>query len=89
MAFIAPSGMGLGDVKLAALIGLVLGALGWGYLLVGALLAMLTGGVGVVALAMGKGRKDTLPFGPFLALGAAVAVFVGPAIAGWYTHAFI
>jgi leader peptidase (prepilin peptidase)/N-methyltransferase len=90
VAIIAPSGMGLGDVKLAALIGLVLGALGWGYLLVGALLAMLTGGVaGVVALAMGKSRRDTLPFGPFLALGAAVAVFLGPAIAGWYTHAFV
>jgi leader peptidase (prepilin peptidase)/N-methyltransferase len=88
--FVAPGGMGLGDVKLAALIGLVLGALGWGYLLVGALLAMLTGGVaGVVALATGRSRKDTLPFGPFLALGAAVAVFVGPAIADWYTHAFV
>jgi prepilin signal peptidase PulO-like enzyme (type II secretory pathway) len=39
----------------------------------------------VVSLAMGRGRKDAIPFGPFLAAGAGAAAFVGPAIAGWYT----
>lgn len=78
-------GMGMGDVKLGALIGLVLGALGLRYVGVAAMLGILTGGIGaIVALAMGRDRKAAIPFGPYLALGAAAAVFAGPAVAGWY-----
>jgi leader peptidase (prepilin peptidase)/N-methyltransferase len=78
-------GMGMGDVKLAAVIGLVLGALGLEYVAVAAAAAIVIGGVaGVAALAMGRGRKSAIPFGPAIAAGAVVAVFFGQAIADWY-----
>jgi leader peptidase (prepilin peptidase)/N-methyltransferase len=78
-------GMGMGDVKLVALIGIVLGALGLSIVGVAAAAAIVLGGIGgVVALIGGKGRKSTIPFGPYLAAGAVVAAFWGPAIADWY-----
>jgi len=85
VAFIAPKGMGMGDVKLAGLIGLVLGSLGLEYVAVAAALGILFGGVGaIVALARGAGRKQALPFGPFLVAGAIAATFVGPQVADLY-----
>src|SRR3990170_2303017 len=85
VALISPRGMGMGDVKLAALIGLVLGALGLEYVAVAAGLGILLGGVGaIVALLRGAGRKQALPFGPFLASGAAVATFAAEPIADAY-----
>jgi leader peptidase (prepilin peptidase)/N-methyltransferase len=79
--------MGMGDVKLSALIGLVVGAIDLPSVAVAAGLAILLGGIGaVVALAMGKGRKAAVPFGPFLAAGAALALFWGPAIADAYVR---
>lgn len=77
-----PSGMGGGDVKLAGYLGLHLGWLGLGHVLVGALSGFLLGGVaGVVLLATGrKGRKDPIPFGPFMAAGALAAVAAGPQV---------
>jgi leader peptidase (prepilin peptidase)/N-methyltransferase len=85
IALISPRGMGMGDVKLAALIGLVLGALGLRYVAVAAALGIAIGGVAsVIALLAGAGRKTRIPFGPFLAAGAAVAAFVGGAIAEAY-----
>ncbi len=87
VALISPRGMGMGDVKLAALIGLVLGSLGVRYAIIAALSGILLGGLGaMVALAMGAGRKQAIPFGPFLAAGALVAAFVGPEIARFYLH---
>jgi leader peptidase (prepilin peptidase) / N-methyltransferase len=89
VALISPGGMGMGDVKLAALIGLVLGALGWGYLEVAALGAVLGGGIGAVAvLARGGRRKDTMPFGPYLAGAAVVAGLFGAQISAWYAGLF-
>jgi leader peptidase (prepilin peptidase)/N-methyltransferase len=89
VSFISPGGMGMGDVKLAALIGLVLGALGWRYVLVAAMVAVFAGGLGaVVALVLGKSRKDTLPFGPYLGGGAMVAALLAPQLASWYLHVF-
>jgi leader peptidase (prepilin peptidase) / N-methyltransferase len=86
VALISPKGMGMGDVKLAALIGLVVGAVDLPSVGVAAGLAILLGGAGaIVALAMGQGRKSAVPFGPFLAAGAALALFVGPAVA----HAYV
>jgi leader peptidase (prepilin peptidase)/N-methyltransferase len=86
VAIIAPHGMGMGDVKLAALMGLVLGALGWRYVGVSVLIAILAGGVGaIVALLAGGSRKDTIPFGPYLAGGGIVAALFAPQIAAWYT----
>jgi leader peptidase (prepilin peptidase)/N-methyltransferase len=80
-------GMGMGDVKLAALIGLVLGSLGVRYVGVAAGSAILLGGVGaIVALASGRGRKSAIPFGPYLAAGAVVAGLWGQPIAMRYLH---
>ncbi|MBI4259528.1 MAG: prepilin peptidase [Actinobacteria bacterium] len=86
VAFVSPAGMGMGDVKLAALIGLVLGSLGLSYVAVAAALGVLLGGVGaVLALLLGRaGRKQAIPFGPYLATGAVLAAFVGPEIASAY-----
>lgn len=85
IAFIAPRGLGMGDVKLTALIGLVMGSLGLRYVGVAAGAAILLGGLGgVLALLAGRGRKSAIPFGPFLTAGALVAVFWGERIADWY-----
>jgi leader peptidase (prepilin peptidase)/N-methyltransferase len=75
-------GMGLGDVVLAPMLGLVLGWLGWGASLVGLLGGFATGAiVGVVLLLAGRaGRRSAIPFGPFMVAGAALGVFAGPAI---------
>ncbi len=83
-------GMGMGDVKLAALIGLVLGAFGLRYVGVAAGAAIVLGGLGgLVALAMGKSRKSAIPFGPYLAAGAVVAGLWGEPIAAWYLGRFV
>jgi leader peptidase (prepilin peptidase)/N-methyltransferase len=87
VAFISPRGMGMGDVKLGALIGLVLGALGLRYVGVAAGAGILLGGVVAVgALLLGAGRKTAIPFGPFLAAGAIIAGFLGPQLANLYLN---
>ena len=72
-------GMGMGDVKLAALIGVVLGSLGLGYVGVAAAgrdrVRRAWGRSGPSLI--GRGRKSAIPFGPYLALGAVVAAFWG------------
>jgi leader peptidase (prepilin peptidase) / N-methyltransferase len=87
VALVAPGGMGMGDVKLAALIGLVLGALGLRYVAVAAAAGILAGGLGAIALLVFKkaSRKQAIPFGPYLAAGAVAAAFLAPRIAAWYT----
>jgi leader peptidase (prepilin peptidase) / N-methyltransferase len=78
-------GMGMGDVKLAALLGLVMGSLGLRYVGVAAGAAILLGGLGgVAALVVGRGRKSAIPFGPYLAAGAVVAAFLTEPVASWY-----
>jgi leader peptidase (prepilin peptidase)/N-methyltransferase len=86
LALISPRGMGMGDVKLAFLLGLYLGFLGWGEVFLGLFLGFLFGAlVGLVLIATGvRGRKDFLPFGPFLAAGTVVAVLWGEPILRWY-----
>jgi leader peptidase (prepilin peptidase)/N-methyltransferase len=85
VAFISPRGMGMGDVKLAALIGLVLGSVGLRYVTVAAAAGILLGGVAaIVALIAGASRKNAIPFGPFLAVGALVAAFLAPQISSMY-----
>jgi leader peptidase (prepilin peptidase) / N-methyltransferase len=89
VAFVS-RGMGMGDVKLAALIGLVLGSLGLRYVGVAAGAAIVLGGVGaIVALIVGRGRKAAIPFGPYLAAGAVVSAFWGAQIADWYLRTFL
>ena len=72
-------GLGDGDVRLAPLLGAYLGWLQLPYVPVGLFLGFLFGSVvGVAAMALGKaGRKTAIPFGPFLAAGTIVAVFIG------------
>ena len=78
-------GMGMGDVKLAGVIGVVLGALGLRYVGVAAGAAIVLGGVGgLLALLLGRSRKDAIPFGPYMAVGAMVAVFAGDPLASAY-----
>lgn len=88
LAFIHPSGLGFGDVKLAALLGLYLGWLGWAEVAVGGFLGFLLGGlVGLVLVATGvAGRKTHIPFGPFMLLGAATAMVTADRVAQWYAR---
>jgi leader peptidase (prepilin peptidase)/N-methyltransferase len=87
IALISPKGMGMGDVKLAGLIGLVLGSIGLDLVAVAAGMGILLGGAGaIVALLSGAGRKSAIPFGPYLASGAVIAVFVGRQIADAYLN---
>lgn len=82
LAIAVPRGMGLGDVKLAGALGLVLAYLGWGPLAVGAFAAFLLGGTfGIVLLLVRRtGRRTGIPFGPWMLLGAWVGAFVGAPI---------
>lgn len=76
---INPRGMGMGDVKLALLLGLFLGWLGLGHVALGLFLGFLFGAVGgILLIALGvKTRKDPVPFAPFLAAGAVTTVLAG------------
>jgi leader peptidase (prepilin peptidase) / N-methyltransferase len=86
LALLYPRGMGMGDVKLALLLGLYLGWLSLGHVPLGLFLGFLLGSiVGLGLLVTGvRGRKDPLPFAPFLAAGAVVAVLVGQPLLDWY-----
>lgn len=88
LAFINPKGMGFGDVKLAGLIGGMLGYLSYQAFAVGACVAFLIGGCfGIfVMLARGRSRKSALPFGPFMLSGAFLAVFLADPIWQWYSN---
>jgi leader peptidase (prepilin peptidase) / N-methyltransferase len=86
LAFIYPAGMGFGDVKLAGVLGLYLGWLGWAELLCGAFLGFLYGGVvGLLLMLVRRaGRKSMIPFGPFMLIGAFTAILWGGALAEFY-----
>jgi leader peptidase (prepilin peptidase)/N-methyltransferase len=82
---ISPRSMGFGDVKLSFVLGLALGWLGWGELVLGLFLGFLYGavvGAGLMILRR-RGRKDQVPFGPFLAAGTLTVVLWGDAILRW------
>ncbi len=89
--FFWPGGMGLGDVKLAAVLGLMLGWFGWGVLAVGAFAAFVFGGVFGVALVLLRrgGRKSRIPFGPWMLLGAWFGLGAGQQLAGWYVETML
>jgi len=86
LALARPGGMGLGDVKLAGVLGLYLGWLGWGELAVGAFAAFLLGGLfSAVLLAMRRVSRDGgIPFGPWMLAGTWVGVFAGGTVASGY-----
>lgn len=80
LALARPTGLGLGDVKLGALLGLWLGWLGWQAVVVGVLMGFVLGGVvGLLLIAARRAnRRSAIAFGPWLLLGAAVATAVPP-----------
>jgi leader peptidase (prepilin peptidase)/N-methyltransferase len=82
-----PRGMGLGDVKMAATMGLFLGRAVGPAILV-ALLAGSVVGIAMIARHGAAARKRAIPFGPFLALGGIVALFAGDELIDWYLGAF-
>jgi leader peptidase (prepilin peptidase) / N-methyltransferase len=82
-ALVYPAGMGMGDVKLALLMGAALGRNVSVALMVGMVAAMVPG-LFLLARHGSKARKMGIPFGPFLALGSVVALFWGDAILGAY-----
>ena len=79
LALLRPADLGLGDVKLAGVLGLVLGWQGWGVVVVGAFLGFLLGGLtGAGLMLAGRaGRRSSIPFGPFMLLGALAALVWG------------
>ena len=80
-AAISPAGLGFGDVKLLGLLGLVLGWAGWGVLLAGIFLGLLTGALVSLVLLVTRraGWRTALPFGPPLLAGAVLALaLAGP-----------
>jgi leader peptidase (prepilin peptidase)/N-methyltransferase len=88
-ALVYPAGMGMGDVKLAGVMGLYLGSSVVPALLV-AFLAGTVVGIGVmVRHGVAEGRKRGVPFGPFLAAGGIVALMVGPDLVEAYRNTFL
>jgi leader peptidase (prepilin peptidase)/N-methyltransferase len=83
---ISPRGMGFGDVRLSFVLGLFLGWLDLRHVFLGLFLGFLFGSISGLALMAlrRRGRKDHIPFGPFLAAGAVVAVLVGSPILSAY-----
>ncbi|GIX48684.1 MAG: type 4 prepilin-like proteins leader peptide-processing enzyme [Candidatus Tectimicrobiota bacterium] len=83
VALLSRGGMGGGDIKLLAMVGAFLG---WRAVLVTVFLGALSGAVvGIALILLGKKkRKEPIPFGPFLSLGALVALFWGERLLAWY-----
>jgi len=89
VALIAPRGMGIGDVKLAGVLGLFLGRA----VAPAMFIALMAGSAAGAVIAARKGvadaRKTAVPFGPFLALGGVTGLLVGAQIIAWYGGTFV
>ncbi len=90
LALVYPRGMGMGDVKLAGMLGLFLGFLGWQTIVVGAFAAFLLGGVYAIILVVLRkaSGKTALPFGPWMLLGAWLGILWGNDIMNMYLGLF-
>ena len=86
-ALITPGGMGFGDVKMSALIGIITGSR---LVLVALFIAVLFGGIVSVFLLLSKRKtlKELIPFGPFLSIAAMVTLLWGNEILDWYLTLF-
>jgi leader peptidase (prepilin peptidase)/N-methyltransferase len=84
-----PGGMGMGDVKLAGVMGLFLGSAVAPAILLALLSGVLLGVLVIARKGVRDGRKTAVPFGPFLALGAVFAAFVGHPLVSSYVHHFL
>jgi leader peptidase (prepilin peptidase) / N-methyltransferase len=87
IALAYPRGMGMGDVKLVAVMGLYLGRAVAPALLIGFAAGALVG-LAMIARKGAVARKHAIPFGPFLALGGIVGLWYGDAIVDWYVDTF-
>lgn len=88
-ALVYPAGMGMGDVKLAGVMGLFLGRAVGPAMFVALIAGSLIGAVIIVRKGGKDGRKTGIPFGPWLALGGVVGLFAGDAIVDWYLDTFV
>jgi leader peptidase (prepilin peptidase)/N-methyltransferase len=87
LALVRPEGLGMGDVKLAGVMGLYLGR-AVAPALLAAFAAGALAGLALIALHGREARKRTIPFGPFLALGGVVGLAFGDAAVDWYLESF-
>jgi leader peptidase (prepilin peptidase)/N-methyltransferase len=87
-ALIYPAGMGFGDVKLAGVLGIFLGYLGWAQLIVGVAAAFVVGALAGIAIMLVRrsGRGTPIPFGPWMFAGAWIGVFGGVPLASGYLN---
>jgi len=87
LAFAYPAGMGFGDVKLAGVLGALMGYLSWSALVIATFGAFLLGAiVGVALIATSRGgRKTAIPFGPFMIAAALITFFAG----GWMADGYL
>ncbi|MFS0861730.1 prepilin peptidase [Fredinandcohnia sp. 179-A 10B2 NHS] len=85
IALVSKGGMGGGDIKLYAVLGI---ALGWKLVLLSFFFATITGTIlGLVGMALGKVKKGKpMPFGPAIVIGTLVAYYFGNEFLDWYTH---
>lgn len=88
LALVSRGGMGMGDVKLAALLGVALAWVGWPALIVGTFAAFVLGGVFALVLLIARkvSRKSGVPFGPWMLAGAWIGIFWGAAVGQSYAH---
>ena len=89
LVLIKPGGMGMGDVKLAGVLGLYLGYLGWAQLIVGASAAFFLGGIFAIVLLLVRRAKrgSAIPFGPWMFAGAWLGILVGEQLVAAYLTA--
>ena len=87
-AIVYPRGMGMGDVKLAGVMGLFLGRAVVPAIFVALVAGTLVGAVIIARQGVAEGRKKGIPFGPWLALGSLVGLFAGDEIVDWYLDTF-
>ena len=88
-ALARPGGMGMGDVKLAGVLGLFLGRSVGPAMLVALVAGSLIGAVIIARKGAREGRRTAIPFGPFLAAGGVTAWFAGDAVVEWYLATFL
>jgi leader peptidase (prepilin peptidase)/N-methyltransferase len=87
-ALVHQKGMGMGDVKLAGVLGLYLGRAVAPALFFALILGVVVGAAIIAMKGVSEGRRTKVPFGPFMAVGALIAFFVGSGLVDSYTSSF-
>jgi leader peptidase (prepilin peptidase) / N-methyltransferase len=87
-ALIHKKGMGMGDVKLVAVLGLYLGRAVAPAIFIALILGVVAGAAVIAAKGVSDGRRAKIPFGPFLAVGGLIAFFVGDELVDSYINTF-